>query len=73
MMQQDHAWERPGTERSGHVGVDAIPVVARHDNGFGQQPFIHVGLVHDISPLPLATARFSRCAFVVEGTDPAPL
>jgi hypothetical protein len=53
--------------------MDAIPVVALHDDGFGQQSLIHVGLVHDPSPLSMATACFGQCTFAGQGIDPAPL
>lgn len=49
MMNQHHAGERPGPQRAGKIGVDDLPVVAGQADGFGQQTFICIRLVHGSS------------------------
>ena len=41
-----HSRMRPGAERAGVIGIDRIPLMTRHSDGFRQHAFVHIGLVH---------------------------
>jgi len=45
VVDDDHARERTGAERSCHVRVDGVAVVALHGDGFGDHAFVLIGLV----------------------------
>ena len=46
VVDDHHAGEGPGAERSGEVRVDQIPVVPPHGHRLGDHAFVLIGLVH---------------------------